>query len=75
MKGAGAAGAVVDPVGTAIEEAIDTLKDKALGKIAWRRFGAGRYRIYFSYREAGAARVAADPQEVLAEIFEKQARL
>jgi len=33
LTGAGAAAAAIDPVGTAIEETIDTLKDKALSKI------------------------------------------
>tara|TARA_B100000424_G_scaffold262382_2_gene248366 strand:- start:728 stop:2740 length:2013 start_codon:yes stop_codon:yes gene_type:complete len=33
IKGAGAAAAVYDPVGTAIEETIDTIKDKTLGKV------------------------------------------
>lgn len=33
MKGVAAVGVISDPVGTAIEETIDTLKDKALGKI------------------------------------------
>tara|TARA_R100001126_G_C4879032_1_gene177941 strand:+ start:158 stop:2185 length:2028 start_codon:yes stop_codon:yes gene_type:complete len=33
IKGAGAAAVVYDPFGTAIEETIDTLKDKTLGKV------------------------------------------
>lgn len=33
VRGAGAAAAVYDPVGTAIEETIDTIKDKTLGKV------------------------------------------
>lgn len=33
VRGAGAAAAVYDPVGTAIEETIDTIKDKTLGRV------------------------------------------
>ena len=74
MRGAGAAAAVVDPVGTAIEEAIDTLKDKALGKIVGgglaRKVPGVNLLIPGGLSSPG---LSADPQEVLAEIFDRPA--
>ena len=74
LKGVAAAGAIADPIGFAIEETIDTLKDKAFGKIV----GGGLARKIpgvnlFIPGGLTSPNLSADPQEILAEVFDRPA--